>query len=121
MPRAVLLKPFQGSKPHLSRTFRSSSSHKRPCRACQAMALMPSQAHPIGIISTRHCRWLKSYERACEVAQTHGAYRLRAIRELIKRTGHKQEQFEFITEHPIIRRLSDYGDLVRDAFQETPI
>ena len=59
-------------------------------------------------------------ESACELAQTHGAYRLRVIRELIKRKGNKQEQFEFIDEHPIIRRLSDYGDLVRNAFQETP-
>lgn len=58
-------------------------------------------------------------ECACELAQTHGAYRLRVIRELIKRNGSKQEQFEFITEHPIIRQLSDYGDLVRNAFQET--
>jgi hypothetical protein len=43
------------------------------------------------------------------------------IRQLIKHTGHKQEQFEFITEHPIIRQLSDYGNLVRKAFQETLI
>ncbi len=62
----------------------------------------------------------RDIESACELAQTHGAYRLRVIRELIKRKGNKQEQFEFIDEHPIIRRLSDYGDLVRNAFQETP-
>ncbi len=61
----------------------------------------------------------RDIERACELAQTHGAYRLRVIRELIKRNGSKQEQFEFITKHPIIRQLSDYGDLVRNAFQET--
>jgi hypothetical protein len=65
----------------------------------------------------RHSR--DDIERACEVAETHGAYRLRVIRELIKHKGNTQEQFEFITEHPIIRRLSDYGDLVRNAFQET--
>ena len=60
-------------------------------------------------------------EQACELAQSHGAYRLRVIRELIKRKGNKQEQFEFIDQHPIIRRLSDYGDLVRNAFQETSV
>ena len=60
-------------------------------------------------------------ERACEVAQTHGAYRLRVIRALIKHNGHTQEQFEFMDQHPIIRRLSDYGDLVRNAFQETGV
>ncbi|MBK8915392.1 MAG: hypothetical protein IPM64_12480 [Phycisphaerales bacterium] len=26
--------------------------------------------------------------------------------------------FEFITEHPLIRSLSDYGRLVRSAFEE---
>ena len=46
-------------------------------------------------------------ERACEIAQTHGAYRLRTIRELIKRQAPKQERFEFIQEHPIIRSLAD--------------
>ncbi len=55
-------------------------------------------------------------ENACEIALTHGAYRLRTIRELIKRQGDKQEQFEFIDEHPIIRSLSDYGDLVHTSF-----
>jgi hypothetical protein len=58
---------------------------------------------------------------ACAIAQTHGAYRLRVIRELIKRGGARQEQFEFIEEHPIIRQLSDYGDLVRSALQETHV
>jgi hypothetical protein len=51
-------------------------------------------------------------EQACETALTHGAYRLRTIRQLIRRQGQKQEQFEFVEEHPIIRSLSDYGELV---------
>ena len=49
-------------------------------------------------------------DKACEVALSHGAYRLRTIRELIKRDKTDyQEQFEFIEEHPIIRPLSDYS------------
>lgn len=59
-------------------------------------------------------------EQACEIAQTHGAYRLRAIRELIKRKAPKQEQFEFIETHPIIRDLSEYADLVRTALTQEP-
>jgi hypothetical protein len=55
-------------------------------------------------------------EQACEIASTHGAYRLRTIRELIKRQGDRQEQFAFIEEHPIIRSLNDYGALVHTAF-----
>jgi transposase len=66
-----------------------------------------AQRHPCG-----------SIEKACEIAQTHGAYRLRVVRELIKRQGAKQELFDFIDTHPIIRSLSDYGELVRNAFEE---
>jgi transposase len=66
-----------------------------------------SKRHPAGAI-----------EQACETALTHGAYRLRTLRELLKRQGARQEQFAFIEEHPIIRSLSDYGDLVHAAFNE---
>jgi hypothetical protein len=31
--------------------------------------------------------------------------------------GNKQQEMTFITEHPIIRELSDYGDFVRAALQ----
>ena len=55
-------------------------------------------------------------ETACQRASTHGAYRLRIIRELIKRQAPKQEQFEFIDTYPIIRSLSEYGEWVRTAF-----
>jgi hypothetical protein len=49
-------------------------------------------------------------EKACEIAQSHGAYRLRTIRELLKRDNSDyQQQFEFIAEHPIIRPLADYS------------
>jgi transposase len=48
-------------------------------------------------------------EEACRVALSHGAYRLKTVRELLKRKGHEQQQFEFIQEHPIIRPLSDYS------------
>jgi len=59
-------------------------------------------------------------EQACEVAQSHGAYRLRVIRALIKRRASRQEQFEFIQDHPIIRSLSEYDRLVHAAVQGDP-
>lgn len=65
-------------------------------------------------LANRHSR--DQIEQACEIALTHGAYRLRTIRERIKRQGQKQQQFEFIEEHPIIRSLSDYSDWVHTAF-----
>ena len=46
------------------------------------------------------------------MAWTHQAWRLRVVRDLIQRQGDPQESFEFMQEHPIIRSLSDYGELV---------
>jgi len=49
-------------------------------------------------------------EQACEVALSHGAYRLRTIRQLLTRqASDRQQQFDFLEEHPIIRPLSDYS------------
>jgi hypothetical protein len=50
------------------------------------------------------------------VARSHAAWRLRDIRNLLKRQMPPQEQFEFTHEHPLIRSLSDYAALVRVAF-----
>jgi len=72
----------------------------------------------VGLMSLAKRHPDESIEKACETAQTHGAYRLRTIRELIKRQAPKQEQFEFMQEHPIIRNISEYGDLVRHAFKK---
>ena len=51
------------------------------------------------------------------------AIRLRSIRQLIKRGGqqiNRQAQFEFIAEHPIIRSLDEYAQLVQTAFNKEP-
>lgn len=57
-------------------------------------------------------------ERACETAHASGAYRLRTVRELIKRrpTG-QQQQFEFTAEHPVIRPLETYSQFVQAAIR----
>lgn len=75
----------------------------------------------MGLLSLSQRHPCEAIEQACEIASTHGAYRLRTIRELIKRQGRRQEQFEFIDEHPIIRSLADYGDLVHAAFSEEQV
>jgi len=73
-----------------------------------------------GLLSLANRHENQQIEAACELAQSHGAYRLRVIRELIKRRGSRQDQFEFIQEHPIIRSLSEYGRLVHAVVQEDP-
>ncbi len=57
-------------------------------------------------------------ERACGTAHSYGAYRLAAIRKLIEHSAPQQGEFEFLDEHPIIRNLSDYGDVVRVDFRK---
>jgi transposase len=57
-------------------------------------------------------------EQACETAHSYQEYRLATIRKLIKHAAPKQEDFEFLEEHPIIRNLSDYGDIIRVDFRK---
>jgi len=67
----------------------------------------------VGLLNLVNHHDTSSIEKACEIALTHNAFRLRTIRELIKRAGPKQQELEFIDEHPIIRDISDYGQIVR--------
>jgi len=55
-------------------------------------------------------------EKACEIALSYGSYRLRTIRTLLRRQASKQESFEFMDQHPLIRSLADYQALVRGSF-----
>jgi hypothetical protein len=59
-------------------------------------------------------------ERACQIAASHQAYRLRAIRELLKPGAElvgEQTAFEFIQAHPLLRGLGEYDALVREALR----
>ena len=57
-------------------------------------------------------------EKACGTAQSYGVYQLRTVRQLIQREAAKQQQFEFIQEHPMIRNMEDYGQIVRDSLRK---
>lgn len=69
----------------------------------------------VGLMSLVKQHPAEIIDRACQTALTHGAFRLRTIRTLIKNGGSKQEEFAFIDEHPIIRDMSDYGAIVKAA------
>lgn len=58
-------------------------------------------------------------EQACRTAHSFGAYRLKTIRKLIGQSADEQATLEFIDEHPIIRSLGDYGDIVRQALDNS--
>ncbi len=57
-------------------------------------------------------------EQACETAFANDCYQLRSLRKLIEHGSSKQKSFDFLEEHPLIRNLSEYGDLVRVDFQK---
>jgi len=57
-------------------------------------------------------------EQACETAESYQEFRLGTIRKLIKHAAPKQHEFKFLEEHPMIRNLSDYGDVVRVDFKK---
>jgi hypothetical protein len=58
-------------------------------------------------------------EKACELALTHEAFRLRGLRALMKRPG-RQLRLGFADEHPLIRPMEHYGRIVRVHFRPDP-
>ena len=75
----------------------------------------------MGLLSLGNKHAWPAVDEACRIAQGHGSYRLRCVRELIKRQPAAQEQstLPFIAEHPIIRPVDDYGQWVREALSQT--
>lgn len=74
-----------------------------------------------GLLNLAHRHPCAAIEHACDIALSHGAFRLRSLRHLLERAEPRQEHLPFLEEHPLIRDLSDYGHFVRDAFhQEVP-
>ena len=70
-----------------------------------------------GLLALAHKHPREQLERACGIALSYCSYHLRTIRTLLEREAPRQESFAFLEEHPIIRSLSEYADLVHRAFQ----
>lgn len=71
----------------------------------------------LGLLALTKKHPSESLEKACEIALSHAAFRLRTIRQLLKRPGFKQEPLPFLDEHPIIRPLEDYARIVAQALE----
>lgn len=80
--------------------------------------------HARGIAGTRVLQGLlalakkhsaEAVENACKTAHSHGAYRLRTLRQLLKYQAPPQLPLPFLDEHPLIRPLDDYAALVTQA------
>jgi len=68
-----------------------------------------------GLMNLAHKYPADAVDAACGTALTHGTFRIRTLRELIKHGGSKQEEFTFIDEHPIIRNMADYAAIAKAA------
>ncbi len=71
----------------------------------------------LGLLSLTGRHATSAIEQACEIALGYGEYHLRTIRALLKRQAPKQDLLPFVSEHPMIRPMSEYGQFVHDAFQ----
>jgi transposase len=75
-----------------------------------------------GLLSLAERHTHQQVNHACSIALEHQAWRLRTIRRLLERPGrmphaHRQLRLpELLDEHPIIRSLADYGQLVHRSF-----
>jgi transposase len=69
-------------------------------RALQGLLAL-TKKHPVAAI-----------EHACATATTYGSYQLRTVRALLGRQAPRQELFQFMDKHPLIRPLSEYQDLL---------
>lgn len=74
-----------------------------------------------GLLSLTKKHRSESLEKACETALSYGAYRLRTLRQLLKREAEQptQQSLSFLDEHPIIRPLDDYAQVVAAAVERT--
>jgi transposase len=70
-----------------------------------------------GLLSLTRKHSAESLEKACEIALSHGAFRLRTIRHLLDRKTEKQQSLPFLDEHPIIRPMDDYARVVAAAMR----
>jgi transposase len=61
-----------------------------------------------GLVALTHRHAAEALEEACLVAFSHRAFRLRILRQLLKRQADRQQQFDFAQEDPIIRPLAEY-------------
>jgi transposase len=74
----------------------------------------------LGLVSLTKRHTVLALEKACEIALSHGAFRLRTLRQLIARhTVSEQLPLEFLNEHAIIRPLDDYAAVVAAALERT--
>ncbi len=71
-----------------------------------------------GLLSLTSRHEASALEKACQIALSYGAFRLKTLRQLLKRKDAEEQQpLPFLEEHPIIRPLDDYAQIVAAALK----
>ena len=68
-----------------------------------------------GLLSMTRSHPADDLEKACALALSHGAYRLRVLRQLMKQPT---RQTEFVQAHPLIRPMDFYGRYLEVSFRK---
>jgi hypothetical protein len=68
-----------------------------------------------GLIALTRRHSAETLETACKTALSYGVFQLRPLRKLMDRKPQEQTTLPFLSEHPIIRPLADYGGVVAAA------
>ena len=71
-----------------------------------------------GLLALAKRHTSQGLEQACETALSYRVFRLRTLRELLKRRAVLQTTLPLLDEHPIIRPLTDYGGWLRAALAQ---
>ena len=111
----------RGAAWHLARVRRLGPNSTRWAEATVEARGVEAVRVLIGLLGLADRHPVAAIERACGIASSYGSHRLRTVRALIERDAPKQETMPFMSEHPMIRPLSDYDRFVHDAFQQKEI
>jgi transposase len=105
-----LLRKVQPIGPHVS-AWAEAMLHARGIAGTRVLQ---------GLVALRPKHSCDALNAACEIALSHGEFRLRTLRRLLARNvQQKQEYLAFLEQHPIIRPLDDYAQVVAAALERT--
>jgi hypothetical protein len=74
-----------------------------------------------GLLSLARKHPCDALEKACATALSHGVFRLRTLRQLLQRQEDHtpQQMLSFLDEHPLIRPLDDYAQIITAALERS--
>lgn len=74
-----------------------------------------------GLLSLARKHSHTSLEKACATALSHGVFRLRTLRQLLQQQEDHtpQQMLSFLDEHPLIRPLDDYAQIITAALERS--